>query len=383
MAKSKQYTKQETQNNVFEHSQAKLDFYRSYLWRYLTILLSDAYTTKINIFDVFCGVGVYDNGGKGSPIIAMDAIKEMNEKFPTKQVTLTINDLDKARVDFVSTYISEHYRIQRDVLKSHNIDASDMLKAVILHIAKTTSEEKNLVFIDPYGYKEIYKKDILDIMNAGKSEIILFLPISNMYRFSKVALTDEKNASYAHLQRFIADFFEDKSHPILDGNFEHQLEYIKFIKDALSFNNKYYTASYTIQRDTKNYYALFFLTSHIYGLHQIVDTKWKLDENAGQGFSKIQEKHLFSDDFDTDRQEKYFLNFENSLKIFLDEYKSNKQIYEFTLKEGFQPKHANMILEKIKGLLIFENNYKPKARYYLLGFKYWKEQEIRYRVKIK
>lgn len=382
MAKIKQYTKEETQKNVLEHSQAKLDFYKNYLWRYLTVLLQDLYTTKVNIYDVFCGTGIYENGGKGSPIIAMDAIKKMIKKYPTKQISLTINDVYEARVGSAKAYIENNYSSICNLLNVYNTDVSEMLKLVIDKISKTKSKEKNLIFIDPYGYKEIYKKDILSIMQAGKSEIILFLPISNMYRFSKIALVDEDNASYQHLQRFIEDFFEDKEHPIYDGNFEHQLQYIDFIKNALSFQN-IYSASYTIQRDTKNYYALFFLTSHIYGLHQIIETKWKLDEHIGEGFIQAQEKHLFTEDFNLEKHKEHFSKFEENMKIFLKEYRSNKEIYEFTLVQGFRSKHANQLMDKIENNLEFENNFKARKKSFLLGYKYWKENNIRYRVKIK
>lgn len=59
MSNKKNHSKKETLNNVFEHSQAKLDFYKNYLWRYLNILLNDNFTDKINIYDVFCGIGIF------------------------------------------------------------------------------------------------------------------------------------------------------------------------------------------------------------------------------------------------------------------------------------------------------------------------------------
>ncbi len=383
MAKSKQYTKEETQKNVLEHSQAKLDFYKNYLWHYLTVLLQDKYTSKVNIYDVFCGTGIYENGGKGSPIIAMDAINAMITKYPDKNISLTINDINETKVNSAKTYIESNYGHISNLLDVYNLDASNMLTLVIDKIKQTKSREKNLIFIDPYGYKEIYKKDILSIMQAGKSEIILFLPISNMYRFSKVALIDEENASFRHLQRFIEDFFEDKSHPIYDGNFEHQLEYIDFIKDALSFQESYYSACYTIQRDTKNYYALFFLTSHLYGLEKILETKWLLDSTSGEGFEQGKEPTLFDEINQSNRKESCLLKFEFILNQMLAEYKTNCEIYKIGLKNGFLPKHVNKILEKNREKLIFDRDIKLKKESFLIGHKYMKINDIRYRVKIK
>lgn len=62
------------------HSRAKVDFYGRYLERYLEILNLVDFIHKINIYDVFCGMGIYKDGHKGSPIVAFDIIKNIYEK---------------------------------------------------------------------------------------------------------------------------------------------------------------------------------------------------------------------------------------------------------------------------------------------------------------
>lgn len=255
-----------------------------------------------------------------------------------------------------------------------------MIKTVITNIKDTKNDEKNLVFIDPYGYKEIYKNNILDIMKAGKSEIILFLPISNMYRFSKDAIANEENKSYMHLRRFIEEFF-DENHPIYKGAFEHQLEYIDYIKNALCFNDIYFSASYSIQRDTKNYYSLFFVTSHIYGLEKVLETKWKLDALCGEGFEQSKQVGLFDEENKENKKNECLEELKISLLSFLNEYKTNYDIYEFVAKEGFLPIHANKVLEDMRESLSFESDYKPRKNAFLIGYKYYKAKDKRYRVK--
>lgn len=380
MRKNRTYTKKETQNNVLEHSKAKLEFYQNYLWRYLTVLLNDQYTTKINIYDVFCGVGIYEDGGKGSPIIAIETIKNLSKKYLKKSITLTVNDIDIEKVQKVKSHINDNFKNVCE-FTAYNLNAIEMIETVIANIKKSKKDEKNLVFIDPYGYKEIYKQNILDIMEAGKSEIILFLPISNMYRFSRDAINNEENKSYMHLRRFIEEFF-DESHPIHEGKFEHQLEYIEFIKTALCFNDIYFSASYSIQRDTKNYYSLFFITSHIYGLEKVLETKWKLDALCGEGFEQNKQAALFDEENKENKKNECFKKLKISLFLFLNEYKTNYEIYEFVIKEGFSPSHANKALEDMRESLSFESDYKPRKNAFLVGYKYYKEKDKRYRVKI-
>ncbi len=373
-------TKQETKDNIFEHSQAKLDFYKNYLVRYLAILLNDIYTKQINIYDVFCGVGIYDDGNLGSPIIAMDIIQDLLKKYPLKNISLTINDKDKSKVDYVSTYIDDNYQGVCNV-NSHNLDVVEMLKNINDNIKKSKKGIKNLVFIDPYGYKEIYKDDILNIMNSKNSEIILFLPIAQMYRFSDVAITDEENNSYKHLRRFIKDFF-DENHSFHSEKIKNQLKYIDFIKEAVSFDDEYYSASYSIQRDNKNYYALFFITNHIYGLDRIIETKWKLDNNCGEGFKKEEVVNLFSDVFEEENKENCLKILEIKLKQYLLKERTNNEIYEFTLKAGFMPKQTNEIMKNLKDDNKLNFSEDKKNNYFYVSWKYYKDDDIRYEVKI-
>jgi three-Cys-motif partner protein len=369
---------QQAKDNVFEHSQAKLEFYKNYLAKYLIVLLNDPYTETINIYDVFCGIGIYDDGNEGSPIIAMNIIKDLKEQYPTKNISLTINDKDKTKVDFVSSYINDNYTNICNV-EHHNLDADKMLQIVKSSIINQSRKTKNLIFIDPYGYKEIYKNDICEIMDSNNSEIIIFLPIAQMYRFSNVALTDEENNSYNHLRRLIKDFFDD-SHPIQNESFDSQMKYIDYIKDAFNCDDKYYSASYSIQRDNRNYYALFFITSHIYGLDRIVETKWKLDSNCGKGFKQKQEVHLFSDYDEEQEKEDCLADLEKSLKIFLQSNKSNLEIYEFVLKSGYLPKQASEVLKQLNDGLEFDRDVRKNSFY--ISWKYYKNKDIKYKVKI-
>lgn len=372
--------KQETKDNIFEHSQAKLNFYKNYLLRYLAILLNDVHTKQINIYDVFCGIGIYSDGNQGSPIIAMDIIQELLEKYPSKSITLTINDKDKSKVNFVKKYIDENYKGVCTV-NSFSLDAVEMLKDVNQSIMETKRGVKNLVFIDPYGYKEIYKNDILNIMNSKNSEIILFLPIAQMYRFSDAAISDEENNSYKHLRRFIKEFF-DANHPFHTEKIKHQLKYVDYIKEAISFNDDFYSASYSIQRDSKNYYALFFITNHIYGLDRIVETKWKLDNNCGEGFKQEKDTTLFTDMFEEEDKVNCLDRLEISLKKYLKTIKTNNEIYEFTLKIGYMPKQTNEILKALKDKNSLKFSEEKKNNYFYIAWKYYKDNDIRYEVKI-
>ncbi len=73
-----------SQTSILPHSEAKLDLFQKYLFRYLTILGNARGISKINIYDLFCGTGIYEDGKHGSPIIAFNLIKENRKLFKEK-----------------------------------------------------------------------------------------------------------------------------------------------------------------------------------------------------------------------------------------------------------------------------------------------------------
>ncbi len=392
----KKRKKIDAKKNILPHSQAKLDFYKDYLKRYIPILRLADFATSINIFDVFCGTGIYDDGKKGSPILAFDAIKESNENILklNKQLTpinLYINDLEAGKVEQVKQYF-ENKATQICEFEFHNKDAVTFLSDIYKIINNQTSKDRNLILIDPYGYKNIKKEYIEKLLaNKKNTEIILFLPISQIYRFAGKVLNDE-DYNVKALKEFIESFFPDKNHSIYKNQLTDEKGLIEYIRKALSFNNNFYTTSYFIQRDNKNhYYALFFITPSIYGLEKNLEVKWSLNEENGEGFEQPKQQLSFFADIEkeTSKQEQY-KKLEQLLLGFISEYRevNNNQIYEFTLKNMFLKKHSNKILrnlQKDNKIIVTDTKTQKEAGkgYFYLGYKYFKNKDVRILISIK
>ena len=331
------------------HSQAKVEFYEKYLKRYLQILCLSKYIKQINIYDVFCGMGIYEDGGKGSPVVAFDVIKQLrseNNMFTETKISLIVNDKSKECVERVKNYIDTNNQ-NCCSNRYYNYDVEQMFDTVQQEVSKTASNTRNMIFIDPYGYKTIKKETLYHLMENGKTEIILFLPISHMHRFTQKAIQDEDTSQYAPLRQFVNSFF-DENHKMRNEKVD-VMEYIQFISEALKFQNKFHTTSYYIERDAANHFALFFMSSHIFGFEKILEVKWMLDEDAGHGF-KIpkQQRGLFDDIFAEEAKNKNAEKLESILLQSLIEPKTNRQIYEITLANEFSPKHTTEIFEKLQ-----------------------------------
>ncbi|MEO5909826.1 MAG: three-Cys-motif partner protein TcmP [Pelobium sp.] len=341
-------------NVVLPHSQAKLDLYDKYLEHYLTVLSLASFCKKINLYDIFCGIGLYEDGNVGSPIIAANRIKSNNSFLnslsrPLKPISLTINDNQLDKIQSVKKLLEE-IKVDNCEYNYHNEDDNDMLDIVIKTVDSTIYSDRNLIFIDPYGYSFVNKDKLTKLLKNDNTEIVLFLPVMQMYRFTSIALSDYERSCYQHLRNFIESFFP-KDHLIHTDKITSIFEYINEIKKALSFG-KYYTCSHYIERETGNYYALFYVSPHIYGLDKMIEAKWSADPISGRGFKKEKstiQTSMFDTQFKEYDKRKELDYLKNRLLIELRENKelNNNDIYEITLLNEFKPSHANIVLKEL------------------------------------
>ena len=130
--------KQSSKDIMLAHSAAKVNFYQSYLERYLSVMSVTQYFDTINIFDVFCGRGEYDDGGLGSPIRAVQTIMKIKQDKPSDlKINLFLNDAEKEYVERVKKYIEEHFP---DYNKYCNI--KNFLKGTLITVNKAPLSKK-------------------------------------------------------------------------------------------------------------------------------------------------------------------------------------------------------------------------------------------------
>lgn len=370
--------KNDAKKTMYLHSEAKVEFYQRYLERYLRILVHSPWIQEVNIFDVFCGTGIYDNGKKGSPIVALDAINALGDSSPiTKSIRLVVNDEKPDKVSAVQEYFTANNR-NHCTVDVQNKTADQMFEYLLDLVRKQNDAARNLIFVDPYGYKEIRKETLECLLANGRTELILFLPIAQMQRFTSHALSSDEKP-YEPLKNFVQSFFP-ADHPIRNQTIP-PLEYIDYVKEALRFGGKYYSTSYYIERDASNYYALFFMSSHIYGFDKILEVKWLLDEEDGRGFRQPEsfpKMPLFADKAKELANEIHYERLENILASALATPKNNLEIYEIILQNEFRHTHCNEVFKrwqetKPEFTVVDAQSHEPvsKGRFYI-GWDHYK-----------
>lgn len=350
--------------HLLEHSEAKLKLYDTYLAKYLNILARTPYVEKIFIFDLLCGEGIYEKGEKGSPIMALETIKDHyysnNRSCPN--ITIWFNDIGQSEIEHNVSKIDRVKSFGEKIYRPQNVNAEffqedyQSLYTKATQLVNDTYRAKGLFFIDPYGYKAIKPEDIRNMLEGNNTEVLLWLPASFMYRFANtVTKSDFKGGE--PLKEFILALF-GKNPPTFKSVYD-------FIEQVTGSFRAYlrelgiFVDSFSLERGGGNVYCLFFFTSHIKGYETMLATKWDMDENRGKGHT-INKTQSFS--------EIQLSGYPQKLKSFISsaEFRTNGEIYKFGLENGFLPKHSKSVLDEIKeSLELLSLDDKSVAGYYI------------------
>ncbi len=365
---------------LLEHSEAKVNLYGRYLSVYLNVLHRAQFVKKIFVFDLFCGEGIYENGAKGSPIIALDCIR--NHYFANQNscpnMTVWFNDNGISEIEEGVSKVDRVKKISTTIFKPDNVkiefrkeNYEDIYPKAIELVAQT-EDAKGLFFIDPFGYKAIKPDDIRGMLVSGKTEVFLWLPIAQMYRFADSALRSGFPGSEP-LKAFLNELF-GKTIPDFRSaqDFIEQLKarFRAYLKDLNVFVD-----TFILERDASNVYCLFFFTRNVRGYEKMLEAKWAADPSRGKGHS-IEKTIALFDEIELSGYHQKLLAFIESA-----DYRTNKELYSFGLENGFLPKHTKGVLDRWKkNGTVFEVislDGKPIRGYYI---EYGSERRVAFRL---
>lgn len=363
--------KKDPKKHLLEHSEVKIKLLRKYLEKYLNIIVNDGYTKSIYLFDLFCGEGIYENGGEGSPLVMLSVVKNLyySKKAQNKKlcnIELFFNDHDGQKIDKLKKIIDGGKLFVNEIgaIRYGKLTYVEILPKVLKFI-KNLKSRKSFIFIDPYGYRDIRASQIKELLESKNSEVLLFLPTQFMYRF------DEKGTPQALME--IIEELVDYKHWLPSTSV---FNYINQLTNAFRnyLGKDYFVDSFTIQKDPNTVFCLFFFSVHIRGFEKMLETKWELDEEEGRGFSFERTGNLF----DTEK----ILGFEENLSNFLKEIRSNSEIYCFTLSNGFLPKHVNEILKKMESENKIHSEIPKRKNAYYISYENYRDNPQKIKIRL-
>lgn len=353
-----------SQENPEEHSEVKVLLLKKYMEAYINILANARQIKGVVLHDLFCGPGKYTNDKLGSPLILLNEIirAHTRDDIPLNSSTsfeCYFNDYESDKTNRLNEEINS-IKILDELPVSvsvSNDDYRNILPDVINKYAKL-SNKRAFAFIDPYGYKDIRVNDIQLLLKSKKSEVLLFLPTQFMYRFSE-------NGTPESLSTFIEELGLEFSSK------ESGISFIEKIKEGFRgrLSADHFVDSFIIQREKNQFFALFFFTSHILGFERMLKAKWSIDEHEGRGWQPKAQADLFT----IIEEDPEIRPLEDRLKEYIKaKPRSNREIYEFTLRSGFLPSHAINVLNSLNIVVKSGIGAKVRKGAFYLNSRDWK-----------
>lgn len=369
---------QSTKDILLEHSTVKVNLYVKYLEKYLNIISRYHHYSRIHLYDLLCGEGMYEDNQKGSPVRTLETIeRHYKENNRCIDMCVWFNDHGESNVEKGRRKIERVESLCNNMFKPENVKirytdldfVSEVYPKVLDKIRGLKKHETLLLLLDPYGYKDITPEHVHDILFESENEnvdLILFHPITYMYRFANKSLEDDDFKGRESLRRILETLLGQEN-----KTFRNKDEFISTLRRQYKeyLNNEIYVDTFTFESRNANKYALFFFTPHVRGFEKMLETKWEIDKNRGQGFEKSgNQLTLF--------HETELRRYHSKLKQYLKDGEgmvTNSHLYFFGLRYGFLPKHTNEVLRDWKKenlIIVLDDNGEEVKRGFYIAYKY-------------
>jgi three-Cys-motif partner protein len=325
-----------------EGTKAKLAIFRDYLREWLPVFLArkEIIWHNVNIYDFFSGPGSDNYGNKGTPLIILD---ELNPYFHTiveknLNVSLYFNEYDKAKYNTLNNMVlTENTDSVPYSFKIKNLDFKIAFDCEFPTMAKGKSA--NLLFLDQTGVKHINEEVFSKIIHLKQTDFLFFISSSTIKRFA-----DHPSISQ-YIKLDSEDIEKTPYHKI------HRLV-LEYYKSLIPKNKEYYLASFSLKKNA-GLYGLIFGSGHVLGIEKFLKTCWSIDPDRGEANFDIDDDRIQKGQYDmftNDIQKPKKVDlFERELKekILNRILASDKDIYLFTLTNGFLPSHARKVISQM------------------------------------
>lgn len=169
------------ENQFFEKqtisSKIKASIVSEYFPSYCKIIARKNMPSEIRYIDLFAGPGIYEDGNVSTPImIARECVKD---EFLRQKVSFIFNDnqySEELRTNFLKEFPLGTFPRMVHFGKSTVGENQEITDYLIknTHIGKF-NDKPSLLFIDPFGYKGIETKVLVEFLKYWGNEIFLFV----------------------------------------------------------------------------------------------------------------------------------------------------------------------------------------------------------------
>ena len=359
----------------------KLKVFSGYYRNWIPVFLTKSdwkNQPQIYIYDFFAGAGNDANGNPGSPLLLLQELKnycQENKRIRAEGVTPTIlfNDHDHKNIETLKEAV-EKERCPSNCCRIHYSEKEFHDAFIEALPTMQRNDTACLVIMDQYGIGQITEDVIKALDKCPKTDFIFFISSDFLYRFRKQdsinRILDIGDCPYHDVHRKVCE------------------RYKSFLPDESDLR----LAPFSIRKDNGNIYGIIFGSHHLLGLEKFLRVCWDIDQATGEanydidddGSARDGQMDLF-EKVTVKKQDKFESDLLSFIKIATDNMIviSSRDIYRFTLENGFLPTHSSDVLKqknKEQIITIKDKDFKkinnPRGLYLSSKYLYDKEHIV-------
>ncbi|MDO8805015.1 MAG: three-Cys-motif partner protein TcmP [Elusimicrobiota bacterium] len=252
---------------------------------------------------------------------------------PNPEVKIFFNDIEPTHTENLKKELTAFGPVPHvAIVGIVNKPFTEVLKQLLPVLS---AKSPKFFFLDPFTYSTIKLEDIKLIIESHYTEVLLFLPAQDVYRFAATENIPPGTRNFLtnFTTKGIYDYegIEDFNESICQ-KFREAFG-LKFVRPILLDGG---------QRK----HTLFLLTRHIRGMMLANKIFWDKSPDGLGIRDGIGEQHLFNTGTCSEDFRQYTVSFEDTLKS--QGSMTNQQIIEHTATHGFLAEHTKKILDDLK-----------------------------------
>jgi three-Cys-motif partner protein len=326
----------------------KLEIFENYAKEWLPTFIMSGHK-ELWIFDFFAGTGYDVNGVPGSPIRILQQIKNQSGNIFQKETKINVcfNEIDKQKFGLLqqacNQFINDNSELTRMNinLQFRNSDFAELFPNTL----PTINKYPTLVYIDQNGIKFLSDTYFLELAKLKTTDFIYFLSSSYFNRFGK---GEEFKGN------IIIDVERARKNPY---KYFHK-SVLEQVRERLPKDTQCSLYPFTIKKNT-GIYGIIFGATHPRAVDKFLKTAWDKNKINGEANFDIddEEKKKQLDLFEGKKPTKVEYFKQNiRQEVLMGNIKTNKDAYDYTLKQGHIASQANeeVALMKKEKLIIYD-----------------------------
>jgi three-Cys-motif partner protein len=311
----------------------KLEIFENYAKEWIPTFVMSKHK-ELWIFDFFAGTGYDKKGVSGSPIRILQQVKNQIKNIVKQQAKINVcfNEFDKDKFVLLETsckqFLSDNPELERAKVNViyRNKDFADLFPNTLSYIKKYPS----LVYLDQNGIKFLSDTYLLELAKIKTTDFIYFLSSSYFNRFGK----GEEFKGNIEI-----DVAKARKNPY---KYFHK-SVLEQIKERLPKDTKCVLYPFTIKKNA-NIYGIIFGATHPRAVDKFLKTAWNKNNINGEANFDIDDdiEKAKPSLFEELRLPTKIDIFRKNLRqeILNGNIKTNKDAFDYTLRQGHIPSHA-------------------------------------------